>query len=188
MKALWHGSLILFLSLGSLYDSLLVRKYLVLEGSWAILFCPNSSPDRETNLVQSSSVQFSLVAQSRPTLCEPMDCSTPGFLVHQQLLTLLKLMSVESVMPSNHLILCQPLSFCLQSFPASGSFLMSRLLASGGQSIGVSASASVLQMNIQGWFPLWIDWFDLLATQGILKSLLQYHNSKASVLQHSACN
>ena len=64
--------------------------------------------------------------------------------------SLLKLMFMESVMPSNHLIL--PLSSCLQSFPAIGSFLMSRLFASGGQSIG--ASASVLPMNIQGWFPL----------------------------------
>ena len=91
-----------------------------------------------------TSSQFSLVAQSRPTLCEPMDCSTPGFLVHQQLLTLLKLMSVESVMPPNHLILCQPLSFCLQSFPASGSFQMSQFFVSGGQSIGISTSASVL--------------------------------------------
>ena len=59
MKELWHGSLILFLSLGSLDDSLLVRKRLVLEGSRAILFCPNSSPERQTNLVQSSSVKFS---------------------------------------------------------------------------------------------------------------------------------
>ena len=57
-------------------------------------------------------------------------------------------------------------SFCLQSFPGSGSFLMSRLLTSGGQSIGVSASASVLPVNIQGWFPLGlIDWFDLLQSK-----------------------
>ena len=62
---------------------------------------------------------------------------------------LLKLMSTESVMSSNHLILCHPFSSCLQSFPASGSFPMSHLFASGGQSIGVSASASVLPMNIQ---------------------------------------
>ena len=68
--------------------------------------------------------------------------------------SLLKLMSVASMMPSNHLILCLPFSFCLQSFPASGSFPMSQFFASGGQSIGVSASASVLPMNIQDWFPL----------------------------------
>ena len=65
--------------------------------------------------------------------------------------SLLKLMSVESVMTPNHLILCHIFSSCLQSFPASGSFQMSQLLTSGGQSIGVSASTSVLPMNIQDW-------------------------------------
>ena len=67
---------------------------------------------------------------------------------------LLKLMSIESLMPSNHLIPCHPFSFCPQSFPASGSFLMIWLSVSGGQSIGTSASASVLPVNIQDWFPL----------------------------------
>ena len=74
---------------------------------------------------------------------------------------------------------------CPQSFPASGSFPVSWLFASGGQSIGASASASVPPMNIQDWFPL-IDWFDLLAVQGTLKSLLQHHSSRASILQRSA--
>ena len=64
-----------------------------------------------------------------------------------------KLMSIESVMPSNHLVLCHPFSSCPQSFPASGSFQMSQLFALGGQSIGVSASTSVLPMN-QDWSPL----------------------------------
>ena len=68
--------------------------------------------------------------------------------------SLLKLMSIELVMPFNHLILCCSLSSCLQSFPASGSFLMSWLFSSGGQSIGASASSSILPMNIQDWFPL----------------------------------
>ena len=68
--------------------------------------------------------------------------------------SLLKLMSIESVMPSNHLILCHPLLFLPQSFPASGSFQMSQLFASGGLSIGASASTSVLPMNIKGLFPL----------------------------------
>ena len=68
---------------------------------------------------------------------------------------LLKLMSIESVILFNHLILCHPLLLlCLQSFPASGSFPVSQFFASGGQTIGPSASASVLPMNIQGWFPL----------------------------------
>ena len=74
---------------------------------------------------------------------------------------------------------------CLQFFPGSGSFLMSQFFASGGQSIGASASASILPMNTQNWFPLqWL--FDLLAVQGTLKSLLQHHSSKASVLWCSA--
>ena len=75
-----------------------------------------------------------------------------------------------------------PFSSCLQSFPASGSFPVNQLLAPGGQSIGASASASVFPMNIQDW----IDWLDLLAVQGTLKSLLQHHSSKATILQHSA--
>ena len=77
--------------------------------------------------------------------------------------SLLKLMSIESVMPSNHLILCRPLSSCLQCFPASGFFPVIQFFASGGQSIGVSASASVLPMNIQDWFPLVLT--DLISLQ-----------------------
>ena len=94
--------------------------------------------------------QFSSVTQSCLTLCDPMDCSMPGFPVHQQLPDLLKLMSIESVMPSNHLILCHPLLLLPESFSASGSFPMSWLFASDGPSIRASASASVLSMNIQG--------------------------------------
>ena len=94
---------------------------------------------------------LSSVIQSCPTLCDPMDCSTPGFHVHHQLLEFTKLMSIESVMPSSHLIVCHPpFSSCLQSFLASGSFPMSQLFTSGHQSMGVSASASVLPMNTQG--------------------------------------
>ena len=79
-----------------------------------------------------------------------------------------------------------PFSSCLQSFPASASFLMSQFFTSGGQSIGASASASVLP-SLEGWYSrlisFRIDWFDLLAVQG---SLLQHHSSKASILQCSA--
>ena len=78
-----------------------------------------------------------------------------------------------------------PFSSCLQSFPASGSFQMSQLFTSVCQSIRASASASVLPMYTQDWFPL--GWFlDLLAVQGTLKSLLQHHSSKASVFWCSA--
>ena len=75
-----------------------------------------------------------------------------------------------------------PFSFCFQSFPASGSFPMSLLFVSGGQSTGASASASVLPMNIQDWFPLGLTGLiSLLSKKGTLKSLLQHHNSKASI-------
>ena len=91
--------------------------------------------------------------------------TTPWIVAHQAFLSftisqsLLELMSIESVMQSNHLILCHPLLLLVQSFPESGSFQMSQFCTSGGQSIGVSASASVLPMNIQEWFPLgWNGW------------------------------
>ena len=78
-----------------------------------------------------------------------------------------------------------PFSSCPQSPPASGSFPMSQLFAWGGLSFGVSASTSVLPMNTQDW-SFRMDWLDLLAVQGTLKSLLQYHSSKASIPQCSA--
>ena len=81
-----------------------------------------------------------------------------------------------------------PFSSRFLSFPASGFFQMSQLFPSGGQSIGVSASASVLPMNIQDWFPLgWTGWISLLSKGSwVVKSLLQQHNSKASIFQCSA--
>ena len=79
-----------------------------------------------------------------------------------------------------------PFSSCSQSLPASGSFPMSQFFASGGQSIGVSASASVLSNEYSGLISFRNDWLDFLAVQGTLKSLLQHHSSKASVLWHSA--
>ena len=79
-----------------------------------------------------------------------------------------------------------PFSSCLQSFPASGSFQMSQLFESVDQSIGVSASTSVLPMNTQDWSPLgWTGWISLQSKK-TLKSLLQHHSSKATILQHSA--
>ena len=89
--------------------------------------------------------------------------------------SLLKLMSTKSVMPSDHLILCIPFPSYLKSFPASGSFLMSQLLASDGQSIGASCSASVLPKIIQGWFPL--ERTDLISLQ--FKGLLRVFSNTA---------
>ena len=99
---------------------------------------------------------------------------------------LIKLTSIELVMPSNHLILCHPLLLPPSTFPSIRVFSMSQFFTSGGQSVGVSALASVLPMSIQDWFPFWIDWLDLLAAQGTLSSLLQHHSSKTSILQCSA--
>ena len=109
-----------------------------------------------------------LVAKSCPTLCNPTDYSTPGFLVLHHLLEFAhKLMVIESVMPFNHLIICHPFSSCPQSFPASGSFQMSQLFTSGGQSIGVSASTSVLPMKTQDWSPLELTGWISLQSKGV---------------------
>ena len=95
------------------------------------------------------------VAQSWPTLCNPMECSTPGFPVFHYLPRV-----CSNACPLSrwcHPVISSsvvPFSSCLQSFPESGSFPVVWLFASGGQSIGASASVSVLLMNIQGWFPL----------------------------------
>ena len=102
------------------------------------------------------------VAQSCPTLLDSVTAARQAslsFIISQ---SLLKLMSIESVMPSSHLSLCCPLLSYLQSFPASRCFLISCLFASGGLSIGVSASASVLPMTIQDWSPSeWTAWISL---------------------------
>ena len=79
-----------------------------------------------------------------------------------------------------------PFSSHLQSFPASGSFQMSQLFSSGGQRTGVSASTSILPINQSGLISFRMDWLDLLAVQGTLKTLLKHHSSKASILQCSA--
>ena len=95
--------------------------------------------------------------------------ATPWTVAHQASLSfsisqsLLKLMSIESIMPSSHLILCHPFSSCPQSFPASGSFPVSWLFTSGGQSFG----ASVLTMNIQDWFPLGLTGLLSLPSKGL---------------------
>ena len=95
--------------------------------------------------------------------------------------SLLKLMSIESVMPSNHLTLVTLFSSCPQSFPASGSFPGSRWPEYWSFSFSISPPN-----EYSGLISFRIDWFDLLAVQEILKSFLQHHSSKASVLQRSA--
>ena len=132
-----------------------------------------------------SSVQFNSIAQLCPTLCDPMDCSTPGFSVHYQLWSLLKLMSIMSVMPSNHLILCRPLLLLPSIFPIIRVF--------SSESVRIrwtkywSFSFSISPSNeYSALISFRMDWLDLLAVQGILKSLLQDHSSKTSIRPHSA--
>ena len=106
-------------------------------------------------------LSVSSVTQSCPTLCDPMNCSTPGLAVHHQLpeFTQTHVHRVSGAIQPSHPVV--PFSR-LQPFPASGSFPMSRFFTSGGQSIGVSASASVLPINIQDCFPLGrIGWISL---------------------------
>ena len=116
-------------------------------------------------------IQFNSVAQSCPTLCDPMNCSMPGLPVHHQLPEFTQthvhrvgLDGVGHPVISSSLV---PFSSCLQSFPASGSFPVSQLFTSGGQSIGASASASVLPMNIQDWFPLGLTGLISLQSKGL---------------------
>ena len=108
------------------------------------------------------SVQISSVTLSCPTLCSPMDCSKLDFPVHHQLLQFTQThvhRVSDGIQPSHPVI---PFSSHLQSFPASGSFPMSQFFTSGGQSIRVSALASVLPMTIQDWCPLgWTGWISL---------------------------
>ena len=124
------------------------------------------------------SIQFSSVTQSCPTVCDPMDCSTPGLPVLHQLQSLIKLMSIKSVMPFNHLILCQPLLLLPSVFPSIRVFSSESVLCirwpkywSFSFSISPYNEYSVL-------ISFRIDWLDLLAVQGTLKSLLQHHSSK----------
>ena len=127
-------------------------------------------------------LQFSSVTQSCSTLCDPMNRSTPGLPVHHHLLEFTQTQRPLSQWCHPTISSCViPFSSHLQSFPASESFPMSQFFASSGQSIGLSASASVLQQyshEYSGLISFRIDWFDLLAIQGTLKSLLQHHNLK----------
>ena len=135
--------------------------------------------------ITNCSIQFSSVAQSCPTLCNCMDCSTPGLPVHHQLPEFTQTHVHQVVMPSSSLILCHPLL----------------LLPSIFSSIRVFSNESALHIR---WPKYWsfsfnispsnehtgpisfrMDWVDFLAVQGTLKSLLQHHSSKASILLHS---
>ena len=131
--------------------------------------------------MQPEDNQFSSVPQFCPTLCNPMDCPMPVSLSKTNSWSLLKLMSIESVMPSNHLIFCLPLLLLLSIFPSIRVFSNESALHIRWPNYH---SFSISQYS--GLVSLRIDWFDLFAIQGTLKSLLQHHSSKASILQCSA--
>ena len=128
----------------------------------------------------------SSVSPSCPALCDPMDYSTPGFPVFVIFRSLLKLMSIESVMPSNHLILCRPLFLLPSVFPSNRVFSNESVIRIRWQKYW-SISFNISPSNeYSEWISFRIDWLNLLAVQGTLKSLLQHHSSKASILWHSA--
>ena len=130
-------------------------------------------------------LQFSSVNHLCPTLCDPTNCSTPCFLSSTNSQSLLKLMSIESVMSSNHIILCHPLLFLPSIFPSINVFPNEsalRIRWPKDWSFSFSTSPS---NEYPGLISFRIDWLDLLAVPGTLKSLLQYHSSEASILQHS---
>ena len=117
---------------------------------------------------QSNIYQFSTVAQLCMTLCNPMDCSTLGFAVHHQLPSLLKLMPIESIMPS-YISSSVVLFSCLQSFPASGFFFSQWISSLHQVSIGFSASLRVLPMNTKDWFTLGLTCLISLQSKRLLR-------------------
>ena len=141
-----------------------------------------SKPKKETEYL-AKYICFS-VAKSCPTVCDPMDCSKPGFPVLHYLPVCSN--SCPLSQWSHPIISSSVIPFsCLQSFLASGSFPMSQLFTLGSQGIGVSASASVLPVNFQSWFPLGLTGLISLLSKGLSRIFFST-NSKASVIQHSA--
>ena len=130
------------------------------------------------------SVQFSRSVMS-DTL-QPHGCSMPGFPVHTSSWSLLKLMSIELVMPSNHLILCHLLLLLPLVFPSIRVFSDESVLHIRWPKYWSFSFSISLSSKYLGLISFRIDWLGLLAVQGTLKSLLQYHSSKTSILQCSA--
>ena len=133
-----------------------------------------------------SSVQFSSVAQLCPTVCDPMDCSMRASLSITNSRSLLKLMSIEMMMPSNHFILCHPLLLPPSIFPSIRVFSNESALHIRWPKYWSFSSNISPSNEYSGLISFRMDWLDLLAVQGTLKSLLQHHSSKASILWCSA--
>ena len=131
------------------------------------------------------SVQFSLVTQSCPTLCDPWTSARPASLSITNSQSLLKLMSIESVMPSNHFILCSPILLPPSIFPGNRVFSNKSVLCIRWPkywsfSFNISPSD-----EYSGLISFRMDWLDLLAVQGSLKSIILHYSSKASIFQFS---
>ena len=136
--------------------------------------------------IQISSVQFSSVSQSCPTVCDSMNHSMPGLTIHQQLPECTKSVSIDLVMPSTHLILFRPLLLLPSIFPSirvfsNESALHIRWPKYWSFSFNISPSSEPPEL-----ISFMMDGLDLLAFQGTLKSLLQHHSSKESILLCSA--
>ena len=154
------------------------KEYLSVVLRYLICFTLLWQPS-ETKII--SSVQFSSVAQSCLTLCDPMNRSMPDLPVHHQLLDLLKPMPIKSVMPSSHLILCHPL-LLLPPIPPSIRVFSNESTLHIRWPKYYSFSFSISPSNEHpGLISFRMDWLDLLAVQGTLKSL-QHHSSKAKII------
>ena len=142
-------------------------------------------PDKE-KLKEFINTQFTSVTQSCPNLCDPMECAMPGplFLTNSQ--SLLKIMSTESVMPSNHLILGRPLLLLPSIPPSIKVFSNESTLRMRWPKYWSFSFRIIPSKEIPGLISFRMDWLDLLAAQRTLKSLLQHHSSKTSILWCSA--
>ena len=129
---------------------------------------------------------FSSVAQSCLTLCDPMDCRSQSSLSIINFWSLLKLMSIESVMPSSYLILCRPLLLLPPIPPSIRVFSNESTLCTRWPKYWSLSFSIIPSKEIPGLISFRMNCLDLLAVQGTLKSLLTHHSSKASILQHSA--
>ena len=130
--------------------------------------------------------QIRSVAQSCPTLCDPMNRSMPGLPVHHQLQSSLKFMSIESGMPSSHLTLCRPLLLLPPIPPSIRVFSHNSALCIRWPKYWTFSFSISPSNDYSGLISFRMNWLDLLAVQGTLKSLLQHHSSKASILRRSA--
>ena len=139
-----------------------------------------------STLCYIASVQFSSVAQSCLTLCDPVNRSTPGLPVHHHLPDMSKLTSIELVMPSSHLILCRPLLLLPPILPSIRVFSNESTLHMRWPEYWTFSFSISPSREHPGLISFRMDWLDLLAVQGTLKSLLQHHSSKASILRCSS--